>query len=293
MDTLNAIASFYVNNRVIGMFVVPAFFAAIVYFVYKKKDEFSYHALQNTSATMVLIGLNFIAINLFVFRINDYAQWAYATLHIPTLPADFWENTPLWLLCIFGVVFKDFVDYWNHRLMHTTWGWPTHAAHHSDTHVNAFTTYRVHFLEAMVMAFSYLLVLTWLQMPAAIPLVMLFSHVHNLYVHANLPFQHGPFKLLLASPVFHRWHHADVTAAYGKNLANMIPAWDAMFGTYYNPGLCDAKMGALRTGVEDKNPILIFVYPFRQWARLVRRKMNGPRKQRPTPYGHRPAQSTQ
>ena len=167
--------------------------------------------------------------------------------------------------------------------MHTTWLWPTHAAHHSDTHVNAFTTFRVYFLEAIIMALSYIVLLTWLQMPGAIAVVVLFSHPHNLYVHTNLPFQHGPLKLVLASPAFHRWHQADVKEAYGKNLANMIPAWDAMFGTYHAAGNCEAEMGAKSCGIEDKNPFLIFIYPVQQWTRLVRQRIIRPLKNRGKP----------
>ena len=59
--------------------------------------------------------------------------------------------------------------------------------------------------------------------------------------------------------------------AYGKNLANKMPIWDKLFGTYIDPGQCHEAMGALNTGVEDKNPILIYVYPFREWARLVQK----------------------
>jgi len=94
-----------------------------------------------------------------------------------------------------------------------------------------------------------------------------------MYVHMNLPFNHGPFKYLIASPVYHRWHHADVPEAYGKNLANVIPLYDVMFGTYYEPGPCNEPMGALKTGVADKNPFAIYIYPFQEWARMIREKL--------------------
>ena len=283
MDLLNTIGNWYAQYAVIKLFLAPAAFCALAYFAFRKREEFSRHAVQNTAATIIVIGLNAAAFWLFVDEINVYIQSAYAALGIPKLPADTWSGFSALLLCILGVIVKDFADYWNHRLMHTMWLWPTHAAHHSDTHVNAFTTFRVHFLESIVMGASYLVLLTWLQMPTVIPAVYLFSHLHNLYVHTNLPFQHGPFKLLIASPAFHRWHHADVEEVHGKNLANIIPAWDALFGTYYADGICTAPMGATKSGVEDKNPLLIFTYPFRQWARLVRARITAPMQSRQTP----------
>ena len=228
--------------------------------------------MQNTAATIMLVGCNLAVLTLFGEDINAAMQSAYAALNIPTLPSDTWSGAPLALVCILGLVAKDFADYWTHRVMHTTWLWPTHAAHHSDTHVNAFTLFRVHFLESFVMGAGYILILTWMQMPKAIPIVYFLAHLHGLYVHTNLPFRHGPFKLLIASPTFHRWHHADVEAAHGKNIANLIPAWDKLFGTYYTDEICDAPMGALKSGIEDKNPFAIVVYPAREWHRLIRSK---------------------
>ncbi|MEP2028917.1 MAG: sterol desaturase family protein [Paracoccaceae bacterium] len=242
----------------------------VLYFVFKKTSELSRHAAENSVATLVLGAANICVAILFFEDLNALAQSAYQSLSIPTLDPKLWENVPLWIVCIIGVAAKDLVDYWNHRLMHTKWGWPTHAAHHSDTHVNAFTANRIHFLEALVMSFSYILLLTWMQIPQAIPFVVIFYSLHNKYVHMDLDFEHGPLKYLIASPVYHRWHHADVPEAYGKNLANVMPIYDVMFGTFYNPGKCHAPMGALKSGIADKNPILIFIYPFQEWARLIR-----------------------
>lgn len=269
---LNDLAGVYFGNPLIRLGLVPAILCLIGYFVFKNRNELTRHAFQNTAATIVVAGLNVFLLWFFVDQVDAFFLAIYQFIAIPMLPRDFWEGTPIWLLCIMGIVSKDFVDYWNHRLMHTKWGWPTHAAHHSDTHVNAFTTFRVHVLESILMSLSYLILLTWLRMPAVIPFVAMFTHVHNLYVHMDLKFQHGPFKFLLASPAFHRWHHADVPEAHGKNLANTIPAWDAIFGTYYFPGVCTAEMGATKSGVEDKNPFLIYIYPFQQWGRMLRRR---------------------
>lgn len=242
----------------------------LLYFVFKRTSELGKHAAQNTSATLVITGANVLAFWLFVEDINGFAQSAYDALGVPKLPAEFWAGYPLWLVSIIALVAKDFADYWNHRIMHTRWGWPAHAAHHSDTHVNAFTGYRVHFLESIVMHASYVVLLTWLQMPQIIPIVVLVASVHNIYVHMDLEITHGPLRHVIASPVFHRWHHADAPEAYGKNLANLMPIWDVLFGTYYNPGPCREPMGAKRSGLEDKNPLLIYIYPFQEWRRLIR-----------------------
>src|ERR1700720_4671897 len=57
---------------------------------------------------------------------------------------------------------------------------------------------------------------------------------HSAFVHANLDWTFGPFKYVIATPVFHRWHH---TAERGgeKNFAATFPVLDLIFGTFYMP----------------------------------------------------------
>ena len=54
-------------------------------------------------------------------------------------------------------------------------------------------------------------------------------------VHANLDWDWGPLRAVVASPRFHRWHHTDEANARDKNFAGLLPLWDILFGTYYMP----------------------------------------------------------
>ena len=74
------------------------------------------------------------------------------------------------------------------------------------------------------------------------------SMVLNMYVHMDLDWTHGPLRYVIASPRLHRRHHADVPEAYGKNLANVFPFYDVMFGTDYVPGPCRERMGRSTAG---------------------------------------------
>jgi len=267
--TIDGIARWLLGDR-IALLAIPM--TLILYFGFGRKAELSWHAIQNTAATVVFSLFNIVAAVLFAEEINRFAQAAYGALGIPTLPADTWAGMPLVAVSLIGLAAKDFADYVIHRLMHRPLLWPAHAAHHSDTYVNAFTSYRVHFLEGILMMLTALVMLTWLQMPEAIPVVAVLSVVHNMYVHMDLDFTHGPLRYVIASPVFHRWHHADVPEAYGKNLANIIPLYDVIFGTYYCPGPCRAPLGGLSSGLADKDPVAIWLYPFRQWGRMIARR---------------------
>jgi sterol desaturase/sphingolipid hydroxylase (fatty acid hydroxylase superfamily) len=190
-----------------------------------------------------------------IYFAMQYTRHLYGLFSIPALPASIWETVPWPILLLISVLLKDFADYWNHRLMHTRWIWPIHAVHHSDTHVNFLTSYRIHFLESVFMDASYVILLSWLGIPPIVGAVarMLLT-LHNCYVHIDVDFGHGPFKYILAPPRQHRWHHADHPDAYGKNLAIVFPFYDLLFGTYYVPGRCDKPVGALAEDVPPFQP---------------------------------------
>lgn len=256
----------------IGFLAVVLLSAAGAIHLYRRtrnREEIGGAAIRNATTSIILFMVNAWLFPVFLL-VHDWVKAGYAILGIPGISPETWSDVPMPLLVLLGIVAVDFADYWNHRLMHTRWLFPIHAIHHSDTHVNGLTTYRVHLFEPVLMATSYVLMLSWLGLPhMEVAAVALIVALHNAYVHINLGWTHGPFEWLVASPQYHRWHHADVPEAYGKNLANIIPLWDRLFGTYRNPGPCHEKMGAQLTGVPDTNALLLLLYPFTEWRRMI------------------------
>jgi sterol desaturase/sphingolipid hydroxylase (fatty acid hydroxylase superfamily) len=218
-------------------------------------------------ATVVLFHLN-LAVMPLLLLVRDGFQAGVDGLGLPQLADGVWAGSP-WLAALVGVVAFDFADYWCHRALHLRWLWPIHAIHHSDPDVNGLTAFRVHALEPFVMSCTYALLLTWLNLPAeALGAMATVLVLHKMYVHADLDWTHGPLEPLIASPRYHRWHHADVAEAHGKNLAGVIPLWDRAFGTYHCPGRCDARVGV--AGAPEHNPLALCLYPFAAWLALIR-----------------------
>lgn len=54
-------------------------------------------------------------------------------------------------------------------------------------------------------------------------------------MHADLNWRFGPFRYLIASPVFHRWHHTGMQRGGMKNFTATFPVIDLIFGTYCIP----------------------------------------------------------
>ncbi len=229
--------------------------------------SWSRRAVAGVLTTLTIFHVNFLLVPL-IWLLSEKIKDLYQLAGIPSVPTDFWNHLPLWLLCIIALVTYDFANYCNHRLMHMRLLWPVHAIHHSDPDVNGLTAYRIHLLEGLVMWISFTLMLTWLGLPGdAIGISAAVLALHNIYVHVNVDWDHGPFRLVVASPRFHRWHHADVPEAYGKNLANFCPLYDWLFGTYYEPGKCNERVGA--TGVPENDVVKLLLYPFAEWTRML------------------------
>ena len=81
--------------------------------------------------------------------------------------------------------------------------------------------------------------------------------------HSNTKMTLGPLKYVIATPVFHRWHHTLPDEGGNSNFAPTFAFWDLAFGTFYMPegklpqtfGADDPELGEGYLGQ--------FIYPFR------------------------------
>jgi len=145
-------------------------------------------------------------------------------------------SAPLWLQCAGAVVLGDFLLYWIHRIFHRARLWPFHAVHHSSEQLDWLSTFRSHpvneivgnvFLSApfLLLGFS----------PAASFISPALLGLYTILVHADVDWTFGPFRYVLVSPAFHRWHHSKAPEAIDCNFASLLPLWDLLFGTCYFP----------------------------------------------------------
>ncbi len=143
---------------------------------------------------------------------------------------------PLWGQIILYLALSDFMLYWIHRIFHGNHLWKYHAVHHSSEELEWISAGRFHPLNIFL---GTVLVDVVLILSGIAPDVLIFMSPFNAamsaFVHANLNWNLGPFKYILASPVFHRWHHTFVGGDSGKNFASTFPFLDLLFGTFYMP----------------------------------------------------------
>jgi sterol desaturase/sphingolipid hydroxylase (fatty acid hydroxylase superfamily) len=143
---------------------------------------------------------------------------------------------PYALQALLMLVIADVSGYWMHRLFHGRRLWRFHAVHHSSAALDWLSATRVHPVNELLQRLMTILPLLGLGFaPAAAagvaPVLALFA----ILLHANLDWDWGPLRSVIASPRFHRWHHSSETEAQDKNFAGLFPVWDILFGTYYMP----------------------------------------------------------
>lgn len=234
---------------------------------HQQKFAFKRKPIVNTLSNIALAPANMLINVALIAGVTSLANVSFSG-RLPQVPTEVWEGAPLLGAILVALVAKDFANYWSHRLMHTKLFWGIHALHHTDTTMTWTTNLRVHFLEIFMMQACFFVIIGWMNLPLeAVAIVGVVRTWYGYYIHCHTGFTHGKFAKVFCSPNYHRWHHADVPEAYGKNLADMFSAWDVLFGTYYNPGICKAELG-VKDAPEDI--ILAQVYPFVYWWQLAK-----------------------
>ena len=147
-----------------------------------------------------------------------------------------WPQLPLWFQAVLFLVLSDFMLYWLHRMFHGGGFWKYHAIHHSSEDLDWISAARFHPVNLFL---GTIVVDVILLMAGISPNIMLwvgpFTTFHSAFVHANLNWTLGPFKYVLATPVFHRWHHTALEEGGNTNFAGTFPLWDILFGTFRMP----------------------------------------------------------
>lgn len=146
------------------------------------------------------------------------------------------SQLPLWVQALLYMAASDFMLYWLHRCFHGGRFWKYHAVHHSAQELDWISAARFHPVNLVLGTISVDVILL---LAGISPDIMLwvgpFNSFHSAFVHANLKWTLGPFKYVLATPVFHRWHHTPREDGGSTNFAATFPILDVLFGTFRMP----------------------------------------------------------
>ena len=169
------------------------------------------------------------------------------------------------------LVLADLIGYWSHRCFHTQPRlWPIHAMHHSPERLDWLAAAWVHPLDTIIT-----------RLVTVVPLYLLgfggdvlgpvagFLAFYPIYLHANLSWDYGPLRYMVASPAYHRWHHSSEAEALDKNFSALLPAIDLLFGTAYFPRRHSRRYGLYGERM-PRGVLAQLRYPFRGRQRSSR-----------------------
>jgi sterol desaturase/sphingolipid hydroxylase (fatty acid hydroxylase superfamily) len=143
---------------------------------------------------------------------------------------------PLWAQMIIFLVGGDIILYWTHRWFHGRRMWKYHAVHHSSEELEWISAARFHPVELFLRSVAADVIMLVIGIsPNVLVVLGPLTIAHSAFVHANLDWTLGPFKYVIAGPVFHRWHHTAADRGGEKNYASTFPILDIIFGTFYMP----------------------------------------------------------
>jgi sterol desaturase/sphingolipid hydroxylase (fatty acid hydroxylase superfamily) len=143
---------------------------------------------------------------------------------------------PLPAQMVIFLVGEDIILYWTHRLFHGRTMWKYHAVHHSSEELEWISAARFHPVNLFLGSVTADVVMLLIGISPNVFVVLgPLTIAHSAFVHANLDWTLGPFKYVIATPVFHRWHHTAADRGGEKNFAATFPILDVIFGTFYMP----------------------------------------------------------
>lgn len=182
-----------------------------------------------------------------------YAAGLLFDVRTPEQLAAFYDNghgplaaLPFAAQALFLLVVSDFLLYWIHRLFHGGSWWKYHAVHHAPEEVDWLSAARFHPVNLVLgpVAVDVCMLLAGVS-PDVMVWLAPFTTFHSAFVHANLRWTLGPLKYVIATPVFHRWHHTSLKEGGNTNYAGTFPVWDLLFGTFRMPAdVLPARYGA-------------------------------------------------
>jgi sterol desaturase/sphingolipid hydroxylase (fatty acid hydroxylase superfamily) len=178
------------------------------------------------------------------------------------------RDLPIWVQVILMLLATDILQYWAHRAFHHRHLWRFHSVHHSPKQVDWLSSARFHPVNILLYSTSMNAIVYLIGFsPEAFGTLFLFNMIYSPLVHANLNWTYGPFRYVLASPVFHRWHHTFMHEGGSKNFAPTFPFLDVLFGTFYMPkGKLPMVFGAENDAVPD-DFFGQLIYPFKPKAK--------------------------
>jgi sterol desaturase/sphingolipid hydroxylase (fatty acid hydroxylase superfamily) len=225
------------------------------------------HLFQN-----ILFQVIFFICNIFYATVTVYSiEW----LNSHQVGLFYYVTAPAWVKLVAGVMMFDFTTYWFHRIAHKVpLLWRFHRVHHSDTAMDASTSFRSHPLEQILWFGTSSIIaagIFGLNLEALGLYLLIFTPIAFLQ-HTNLRFPAWLDKslgLIFTTPNLHKVHHEQDQHYTDSNFADIFIIWDRLFGTYTYKPVNEIKVGLKEFDEPRKQTFwYLFISPFVKIKRI-------------------------
>jgi sterol desaturase/sphingolipid hydroxylase (fatty acid hydroxylase superfamily) len=184
------------------------------------------------------------------------------------------NGQPLWVQFVVFLLFKDFLEWCVHNLLHRVPAlWAFHKLHHSIEELDWIGNFRFHWMEVVIYKSLIYFPLVVLGVDGRVILwIAIVTTLIGDLNHSNLNISWGPLRYVFNSPRMHVWHHMYALPddrRTGVNFGISLSIWDWLFGTAFwptaeqSPGQQPAKLGFPDMDAYPRGFIRRFLYPLR------------------------------
>jgi sterol desaturase/sphingolipid hydroxylase (fatty acid hydroxylase superfamily) len=218
--------------------------------------------------------------HMLILKILGLGGLALVLIMTPTMRFENHEfHGIVWAFFVFvNLLVNDAVYYFYHRAQHTFPAlWALHELHHSDSELNATSSFRTFWLELPIQ-FLLIALPTMLMFgdrgPAHQNAVALLSIGFLIFTHCNWKLRLGFLSMVFCGPQVHRIHHSALGEHRNKNFAQVFPFIDVVFGTHHRPLRHEFPDTGSRTLPSDAPVLKSGLYrPFEIWIGLLKRRI--------------------
>lgn len=209
-------------------------------------------------ATGIVVGLAVVLLAGVEFNREALQSWLGRETFISRQPV------VLQILALF--VCFDLIGYCAHRMFHRRGLlWRFHKVHHSSEDMYWLAAARVHPLNELGQRAAQTIPLLLAGFhPGVVAVFVPILTLWAIGLHANVRWGFGPLRYVIASPLFHRWHHTSEEEGLDRNFAAMFPWIDALFGTLYLPKNRQPQAFGLFGETAPSGYLRQFAWPFRR-----------------------------
>ena len=266
MELLNKLLAIDPNYLLIGFIAVFYSLEQIlnIQFEFAKRPQHLFHN--------ILFQLAFILGNLLWATVTVFSiEW----LNKNEIGLFYLFQVPVWLKLVLAVAMFDLMSYWFHRIAHLVPVlWRFHRVHHSDTSMDASTTFRSHPLELTLWFGTSNIIAAGVFGLDLLSLALYFLVATPFFFleHSNLKFPKWLDKtagLVFTTPNIHKVHHEQDQYYTDSNFSDIFILWDRIFGTFKYKPAEQIKFGLKEFEADKKQTFwYLMISPFINMGRV-------------------------